>query len=145
MNYVDKIEEEYWKPVVGYEGWYSVSKNGLIRRDINGKSTHVGRILKPVVSKTSKYPRVKLHRRGICKRVMVHLLVAEAFIGHNHNNYEVNHKDGVKTNNTLSNLEYVTMLENRRHAWKNGLYNNNYKRNLRKEKYALAPKTTRNV
>lgn len=61
------------------------------------------------------YRTVTLHK----KQVYVHRLVAQAFLGRS--NLQVNHIDGVKTNNKLENLEYVTAKENSIHAWSLGL------------------------
>ena len=55
-------------------------------------------------------------------RKHIHRLVADAFFGPCPDGHEVNHKDGVKTNNNVDNLEYVTRLENAQHAKERGLY-----------------------
>ena len=67
------------------------------------------------------YLRVKLSKNNKPKRVMLHRIIAEAFI-ENPNNYKtVNHKDGNKLNNSIENLEWCTQSENCIHAIKNGL------------------------
>ena len=110
-------ESEIWKDVVGYEGFYKVSNKGNIhsveRRDNMGRN-HGGRTLRPTTTKKG-YLRVELHKNGVMKRKLIHRLVAEAFIPNPKSFLEVNHKNEVKTNNELSNLE-----------WCDSNYNNNY-------------------
>lgn len=112
--------KEIWKPVVGYEGWYSVSSLGKIRREKTGNGTWVGRILKPVFD-SDGYVVVSLSKMSVEKLCKVHVLVMKAFIGNPLIGHQVNHKNGIKSNNLLSNLEYVTNSENRLHAFKIGL------------------------
>lgn len=107
------LEAEEWRPVVGYEGWYEVSSLGRVRRVAPGHGTHVGRILKSS-DDSHGYPHVILSSKGYrsCK---VHRLVAEAFLGPAAKQ-EVNHKNGIKSDNRLSNLEWVTHCRNMEHA-----------------------------
>lgn len=105
------IATEIWKDVVGYEGYYQVSSCG------NVKSLHFGYeyILssRPIAD---GYLRVSLSVNGIAKDKLVHVAVAEAFIGPVPLGQEVNHIDLNKINNRADNLEYKTHLENIRHA-----------------------------
>lgn len=70
------------------------------------------------------YCGVVLYQSGVRKDVFVHVLVAEAFLGSKPVGLEVNHKNGDKTDNRLSNLEYVTRSENIQHAYRTGLHPN---------------------
>lgn len=106
---------EEWRPVVGYESTYEVSSHGRVRRVIPyGKNKSTGGIMSTVIGKRG-YPVVRLW--GLDKKVKfrtVHQLMAESFFGPRPEGFEVDHKDGVKTNNFLSNLEYVSKRENLR-------------------------------
>lgn len=101
-----------WATVAGFER-YEVSDRGDIR---------VGRrMLKPTIGKVG-YPVVDLRMEGRRKMATVHRLVAIAFLGPAPSDRpQVNHKDGTKTNNDWRNLEWVSHLENARHAWATGL------------------------
>lgn len=101
----------HWNNVPGYEGKYQISNTGKVR----------GRFgeLKPQKS-WDGYLYVKLCDGAIQKRIKIHRLVALAFIPNPQNFPEINHKDEIKTNNCVDNLE-----------WCNRRYNNNYgNRNL---------------
>ena len=110
------MSNQVWKDVVGYEGLYLVSDEGFV---IGVKSKKKLR-----VSPTyNGYHRVKLYRNAQGKTMMVHRIVASAFIPNPENKDQVNHKDGNKANNALTNLEWVTQEENQKHAYLNGLSN----------------------
>ena len=112
---------ERWVPIAGYEGWYDVSDQGHVRRMRKTNNTHVGRILKGSIG-GKYYLQVALYKDGVRKGAKIHQLVAAAFIGPCQEGKELNHKDGIKTNNHVSNLEYVTHKENQHHASVMGLY-----------------------
>lgn len=119
-----ELQNEFWKPVPNYEGIYSVSNLGRVRRDRGGYLVcQTGRILKPGLR--SGYPSVTLCKRGKRASTTIHRLVALAFIGpkpiYAESRAEINHLDGDRKNNRLSNLEYATVSENKRHAVRIGL------------------------
>ena len=96
-----------WKPI---EGWpYSVSDDGHVRND------RTGHILK-MHEMNRGYLDVLLCNNGISQNKTVHRLVAEAFIPNPECKPQVNHKDGNKKNNHVSNLEWVTNSENQLHC-----------------------------
>ena len=108
--------EEQWKTVKGYEGLYEVSNTGKVRSLKNTRhNVRKEPLLKKQLLGSWGYPVVALCKEGKSIRVLVHRIVAEAFIP-NPNGYNiVNHKDEVKTNNFAENLEWCTQK-----------YNNNY-------------------
>ncbi|WP_430815185.1 NUMOD4 motif-containing HNH endonuclease [Carboxylicivirga sp. RSCT41] len=117
---------EVWKKIKGYEEIYEVSNLGNIKslkRKVKGK---VGlrviqeRILKP--RNSSEYMIVRLSGvNGKWKDHYIHRLVASAFVKNPDNKPQVNHKDGIKSNNHVDNLEWVTRQENLRHCVELGL------------------------
>ena len=128
------MDDIVWKDVVGYEGLYIVSNKGDVMslgrtvRDSVGRT----RIIKSkIMSKSfnskrnendSGYYCVRLtNKDGVSSSRLVHVLVAKAFIPNPENKRTVNHIDGNKLNNNLSNLEWATDLENNLHAISNGL------------------------
>lgn len=111
-----------WRSVVGFEGVYEVSDGGHVRRIAGGPGARPGHILRTKLR--SGYPAISLSSGGSPRRGRdhhVHSLVAAAFIGPCPAGYEVNHKNGIKTDNRRGNLEYVTKSENRLHAYRLGL------------------------
>jgi hypothetical protein len=114
------VIEERWRPVIDFEGRYEVSNVGLVR-NVAGlvlRPRTIGRDRGP-----SGYLAVTLYRGPPRRPNMryVHRLVAEAFIGPRPIGYELNHKDGNKTNNDWRNLEWVTRSDNQNHAIAIGL------------------------
>lgn len=108
---------EVWKSIESY-GVYQVSSNGNIRR----WKKHKNRFnLVATYPERNGYQRVGLCMNYKRKMKLVHRLVAETFIPKPLGKYEVNHKDGDKANNHVSNLEWVTRSENIKHAIKSGL------------------------
>ncbi|MDQ3747992.1 MAG: NUMOD4 domain-containing protein [Acidobacteriota bacterium] len=111
------ITNEEWRDIVGYEGIYQVSNFGRICRISKyGEKS----LLSPGVC--NGYFRVNLCSGNRAKKEFVHRLVAAAFLKPDAVRKWVNHKDAIKTNNAIYNLEYVTMLENSAHAKKLGLH-----------------------
>lgn len=117
-----------WRPVVGGEGRYEVSSEGLVRSldRIGGrvrKRVCKGQELKPIRTPRG-YAQAVLHlKRGVVTR-HIHRLVAEAFLVADPTRPHVNHKDGNKLNNAAGNLEWVTPSENAFHAHRTGLQRN---------------------
>lgn len=104
--------QEEWRPIKGYEK-YKISNKGEV------ENIKTGRILKKDASR--KYYEVVLSSNGKTKKYAIHRLVATHFIPNPENKPQVNHKDGNKLNNNVSNLEWVTRSENILHSYANNL------------------------
>ena len=114
------LSVETWLPVVGFEDHYAVSNQGRVMRIKAGRAARTGRVLNPSPN-TGGYLTVWLSIAGKRYARMVHLLVAQAFMGPAAGR-EVNHKDGKKPNCAKDNLEYTTRKGNAQHALAMGLF-----------------------
>lgn len=127
---------EIWKDVKDYKGIYEVSSYGKVRNIVDKH------ILKPGL--TSKgYYNVILCKNKLHKGISIHRLVALAFIPNPKNKKQVNHINGIKTDNRVENLEWTTCSENIIHSYKIGkqrmgwdkeLINRNAKKHYKKVK-----------
>ena len=121
MEHIKTINE-VWKDIKGYEGLYQVSNFGRVKSLTRlSKQNHLlpERFLK--TNENDRYLRVDLWKDGKHKFYEVHRLVAAAFIANPENKPVVNHIDGDKHNNNVNNLEWCTVSENNKHAYKMGL------------------------
>ena len=122
------IMKEKWKNVTikGYEKAYQVSDHGRVRSiprtilhirksSVDYKQFHPGQIMKQKT--VMLYLKIKLCFQGDHVHMAVHRLVALAFIPNPLNKPQVNHKDGDKTNNYVTNLEWNTSAENIQHSY----------------------------
>lgn len=100
---------EVWKKICGYEN-YEVSNFGNVRNNNFHRQNFTKEVKKNL--KPNGYLRVVLSKNSKTKSFYVHRLVAEAFIENKKNKKYVNHKDGVRSNNKASNLEWVSCSEN---------------------------------
>lgn len=112
-----------WKPVVGFETNYIVSNSGVVVSTGAYIKSRKGKRVNQHPTTTSAYLYVKLWKGGKMYNRSVHRLVALAFIPNPDNLPVVNHLDGDKTNNHVSNLEWCSHSDNHRHAYDNRLRN----------------------
>lgn len=117
--------KEIWKDIKDYENFYQVSNLGNVRSLDRVLNNRFGKYIKKgtlmTVNNSNRYPMVLLFINWKFKCVKIHRLVAEAFIPNPNNKPEVNHINGIRTDNRVENLEWVTRCENMQHAKKNGL------------------------
>lgn len=108
---------ECWRPAKGLEGFYEVSDLGRLRRVAPGKNAKVGSIRRLSVGSNGYASAVVFLGDKAPHTVYLHRLVALTFLGDPPpGKPQVNHKNGVKTDNRASNLEWVSQSENMRHA-----------------------------
>ena len=115
---------EEWRDVPNFEG-YQVSNLGKIRgidrlkQGRSGLRLTRGQEMKQMLNKKG-YPEVRLRKNGTHTR-LVHKLVSSAFLVKSEGQTQINHINGIKTDNSVINIEWVTNSENQKHAYKLGL------------------------
>lgn len=107
---------EVWKPVRNYEDCYEVSSLGRLRRSVNRFGNPSGRLLSP--ANALGYRRYTLCKNRETRTFVAHRLLWEAFVGPIPEGLVMNHKNGIKHDNRLENLEVVTVAENTRHGFR---------------------------
>ena len=128
ISHSENIMEEVWKDIDGFPG-YQVSDHGRVRTHNKvtssakyPKRVWKDRILKQKIGK-DKSCRLSLWRDGKETTVLVHRLVANEFLGRNiDTELTVNHKDGNRLNNNVSNLEWMTREDNIKYGFTHGQY-----------------------
>jgi hypothetical protein len=120
---------EIWKDIKGYEGLYQISNLGNVKalektRNWNARGKQLQSILKEKILipfNNYGYNYVILWKDNKIKNCRVHRLVAQAFIENPQSKLEVNHINGIKDDNSIKNLEWVTSEENREHSYRIGI------------------------
>ncbi len=104
---------ESWKVVPETDGLYEASTLGGIRRD--------GKLIKPHTHRRTGYQYCSISIHGKLFNRTIHRLIAKTFIHNPMNKEQVNHKNGIKTDNRVENLEWNTRSENQKHSIRTGL------------------------
>lgn len=113
--------KEVWKPVKGFEDYYHISDLGRLKslsRIVLKKGKYAFFSKEKILIQTTNtrgYKRVILSVNSVKKTKMIHVLVAETFLNHNSKNEDlivVDHKNNIKSDNKLSNLQLITHREN---------------------------------
>lgn len=126
------MSNEIWKDIEEYEGLYQISSLGnvisldrYVKRWCYKSNKNVNHFVRGVVKKgwikDNGYLAVKLHNDGSYKSFYIHRLVAKAFIHNPNNKPQVNHKNGIKDDNRMVNLEWVNNSENLKHSYDKGI------------------------
>ena len=121
-----QMMQEIWKPIEGFEGRYEVSSLGRFKalsRSIAYKDGRKGKLdEKMIKGSLGNHGYYSITFDSTIKK-LAHRVVAETFLGKQEYRVTVNHKDGIKTNNSVENLEWATYKENNDHARNTGLCN----------------------
>ena len=123
---LNTMEKGIWKDIRGYEWMYQISDFGRVKslarmvKHMGYSRIHSQRILKPSKSPAGYWTATLSKDRNHVYKT-IHRLVAVAFIINPECKPQVNHKNGIKTDNRLENLEWVTQSENMQHAYRTGL------------------------
>ena len=108
------------KQLVGYEGLYWIHSDGSIEGQKGFRKVQVGQ---------HGYPVIDLYKNGKRKTCTIHRLLATHFIDNPENLPTVNHKNGIRNDNKLSNLEWCTQQDNIKHAFRTLGRKNNFQLN----------------
>ncbi|VXC99475.1 NUMOD4 domain-containing protein [Sphingobacterium multivorum] len=125
MKSKQEVIQEAWEDVIGYENLYQVSNLGKVRSldkivsNGNGSFLKKGIVLKPYLDKDG-YATVNLYKNRKKRLIRIHRLVAMAFIPNSNNKPAINHKNSIRDDNRVENLEWVSVSENNKHAFEYG-------------------------
>jgi len=121
------MNNEIWKDVIGFEGLYQISNLGnvknlsrVVNSSHNAKRTIKEKFIKPCKNRDG-YLFVSLCKSNKKVNATIHRMVATSFLKNTDGKITVNHIDGNKLNNNVSNLEWNTYSENNKHAFTIGL------------------------
>lgn len=114
--------QEYFEHIPGFEDRYMVSNRGNIV-SLGKISSHSNLKILKAYTDQDGYLRLSLRKNGTKRKYYVHRLVALAFLSNPHNKPTINHKNGIKNDNRVENLEWATWSENNQHAYDTNLNN----------------------
>ena len=130
-NKEDDFKNEIWKDIPNFEGHYQASTMGRLRslnRSVNKKvgdeifiSSRTGRVFRLRYKKNRRYLSIRLSKDGNTKGYPIHRIIAITFIPNPENKPQVNHINGIKSDNRVENLSWMTSSENINHAISSGL------------------------
>lgn len=115
--------EEIWKPVVWYEGRYEISNLWRVKTLLLNNNSYPNWWIVKSFTNNWWYNRLRLWINNSHKWFTIHRLVSDAFIPNPENKTYINHKNGIKHDNRVDNLEWVTQWENIKHAYRTWLRN----------------------
>jgi hypothetical protein len=122
MANLHNSDQEIWVSLPGFNDSYIISNLGHIKKVKPPFNATTDNIFKGMVKNKTGYYRIRLTIGLKRKRYFLHRLIAKAFIPNPENKPYINHKNGIKTDNRIENLEWVTPRENNIHALEIGLY-----------------------
>lgn len=123
------MEEEIWRDIKGYEGSYQISNYGKVKslerkvfipQSYGLQHRQLREKLLSILNSSIGYHKVILTKNATQKQFCIHRLIAEAFIPNPDNLPIINHKNGIKTDNRIENLEWCTQQHNIIHSWEMG-------------------------
>ncbi|MDR1182031.1 MAG: NUMOD4 motif-containing HNH endonuclease [Bacteroidales bacterium] len=112
--------EEIWKDIPEYEGLYQISNLGRVKSLFGNNQKRRDKILKPALTNCG-YLRTALTNHNKVCHLSIHRLVAITFIPNPEDKEQINHINGIKTDNHFKNLEWCSGSENMKHAYRIGL------------------------
>ncbi len=125
--------EEIWKDIKGYEGLYKVSNLGMVK----SVRYNTNKILSIIHNIKTGYNSVALCYNRKRETMYIHRAIAMAFIENPDNKPHINHKNGIKNDNSINNLEWVTSSENHKHKYDVLKYKQHRRKHTEDEVYKI--------